>query len=254
MLEQHAADPASGPVKSAQRVIDIFELYARSKVPATLSAVASALAMPKSSCLALLKTLELNGYLYEVRPQIGYYPTRRWLDRAQVIAAHDPLIETIRPAMDDLRDRTGETVILGKPAGGRVMYIEVVESAETLRYTAVAGQFKPLHGTASGKAILAAMAEEERAAAIAGLVLAPLTPRTLTDPAALAHDIAQGIARGWQISRGENVADATAIASAMRLGGAVYVLVVAGPTPRIDARIAAIGDALAAACRTIERG
>ncbi|MBK8008837.1 MAG: helix-turn-helix domain-containing protein [Rhizobiales bacterium] len=44
-------------VKSAQRVVDIFELFAVQKKPVALSALASALRLPKSSCLALLKTL-----------------------------------------------------------------------------------------------------------------------------------------------------------------------------------------------------
>ena len=61
-----------------------------------------------------------------------------------------------------LSEETGETIILGKRAGDRVIYIEVVESSQTLRYAAVAGQFKPLHGTASGKALLAGMAPTER--------------------------------------------------------------------------------------------
>lgn len=241
------------PVKSAQRILDIFELYAKTGEPATLSSIASTLNMPKSSCLALLTTLASNGYLYEVRPQAGYYPTRRWLDKAQAISARDPLTEMINPVLTSLRDATGETLIFGKLSDNRILYIDVVESLQTLRYTAVAGQFKPLHGTASGKAALGALPAVERKAFIATLKLKALTGRTITDAAVLEREIEQGIARGWQVSHGENVADATAIAVPVLLMKEIFVLVVAGPTQRLEPKLQPIGERLRAARRAIEK-
>jgi len=243
---------AATPVKSAQRILEIFELYAARGEPATLTSIASALKMPKSSCLALLTTLASNGYLYEVR-QSGYYPTRRWLDKAQAITANDPLAEVIRPVLAGLREDTGETLIFGKLSDNRILYIEVVESWQTLRYTAVAGQFKPLHGTASGKAALSALPVVERTALIASLELSKVTSRTITDAAELERDIEQGIARGWHISQGENVADAAAVAVPVLLMKEVYVLVAAGPLPRMQPRLKAIGEMLRDARRKIEK-
>jgi DNA-binding IclR family transcriptional regulator len=231
-------------VKSAQRVVDIIEFYAERGEPATLTTIAAALKLPKSSCLALLTTLSTGGYLYEVRPQVGYYPTRRWLDKAQVISANDPLADRIHRHLTQLRNETGETLIFGKRAGDRVLYLEVVESRQTLRYTAVAGQFKPLHGTASGKALLSALPEPERRALIGKSRLKRLTQRTIVDPAALERDIRQGIARGWQLSQGENVSDATAIAVPISLMQEAFVLVVAGPSKRLRPNIKAIGERL----------
>lgn len=240
-------------VKSAQRVIDIFELYAARGEPATLTAVAAELKLPKSSCLALLTTLSERGYLYEVRPQAGYYPTRRWLDKARIISAKDPLADRILQHLTQLRDQTGETLIFGKRADDRVIYLEVVESLETLRYAAVAGQFKPLHGTASGKALLSAMSKSERQALIGKAKLKPLTPRTIVDRSALERDIEQGLARGWQVSQGENVADATAVAVPVWLMQEIFVLVVAGPSQRMQPRINVIGERLRKARIDIEK-
>jgi DNA-binding IclR family transcriptional regulator len=240
------------PVKSAQRILEIFELYAARGEPATLTSIASALKMPKSSCLALLTTLASNGYLYEVR-QSGYYPTRRWLDKAQAISANDPLAEMIRPVLAGLREDTGETLIFGKLSDERILYIEVVESWQTLRYTAVTGQFKPLHGTASGKAALSALPAVERKALIATLDLKKMTSRTVTDAVALERDIEQGIARGWQISRGENVADAAAVAVPVLLRKEIYVLVAAGPMQRMETKLKTVGERLCDARREIEK-
>ena len=110
-------------------MLEILDYFASTRAPATLSALSSALELPKSSCLALIATLHASGYLYEVKPGVGYYPTRRWLDRATGITASDPLATKMRPVMLALSEETGETIILGKRAGDRVIYIEVVELA-----------------------------------------------------------------------------------------------------------------------------
>lgn len=240
-------------VKSAQRILDIFELYASRPEPATLSSIASTLRMPKSSCLALLTTLASNGYIYEVRPQIGYYPTRRWLDKAQAISAHDPVVREVRPYLEALRDSTGETLILAKLVDRHILYIDVVESKQTLRYTAVAGQFKPLHGTASGRAALGALPREKREALLDIIDFVKLTPRTIVDRDALGRDIEEGTSRGWHVSRGENVADAAAIAISFVLMNEIFVLVVAGPTVRLEPNIETVGRELVSVRSSIEK-
>jgi DNA-binding IclR family transcriptional regulator len=71
-----------------------------------------------------------------------------------------------------------------------------------------------------------------------------LTARTIIDRGALERDIERGLARGWQVSRGENVADATAVAVPLRIMKEIFVLVVAGPSQRLEPKLAAIGDTL----------
>lgn len=239
-----AAAEVRKTVKSAQRVIDIIEHFVLTRTPATLSTLASALNLPKSSCLALLRTLEINGYIYEVMPQAGYYPTRRWLDKAQIIAASDPLIAKIRPIMTALAEETRETLIFGKRSDQRVMYIDVVEWPQTLRYTATAGQLKPLHGTASGKAILAGMKPDERDALLKRYKFQKLTPRTISNKALLTAEIQTGIRRGWHISLGENEPDTIAVAVPLVTANEVFVLGVAGFKTRMERKIAHIGAKL----------
>ena len=60
-------------VKTALRVIEIIETYAREK-RASLSELARLLDVPVSSCLALIRTLTGLGYLYETGRRQGYYP------------------------------------------------------------------------------------------------------------------------------------------------------------------------------------
>ncbi len=241
-------------VKSAKRILDIFELFARSPQPATLTDIAEALRLPKSSCLALLETLEASGYLYQVRPQAGYYPTRRWLEHAQVIAENDPVLQRVQPLMSLLRDETGETIIFGRRAGDRVLYLLIVESRQTIRYTARAGEFKPLHGSSSGKALLAALPPEERRELLRRLELTRFTPRTITRREELERELARGLARGWHSCTGEHVPDVIGVSTTLTVNDETYFIAVAGPIHRLEDRIEATGQALLRACGRLGAG
>jgi DNA-binding IclR family transcriptional regulator len=52
---------------------------------ATLAELADHFNWPRSGTFNLLTTLSEKGYLYELRPRAGYYPTRadRWRFRAK---------------------------------------------------------------------------------------------------------------------------------------------------------------------------
>jgi hypothetical protein len=62
-------------VKTALRVIEIIETFAREKRALPLSELARLLDVPVSSCLALIRTLTGLGYLYETGRRQGYYPS-----------------------------------------------------------------------------------------------------------------------------------------------------------------------------------
>ena len=65
-------------VKSAGRVLEIFEFFAHRHAPATVSEVAAALEFPLSSTSVLLKSLLTLGYLeYSARSR-EYQPTIRF--------------------------------------------------------------------------------------------------------------------------------------------------------------------------------
>src|SRR5207253_3326060 len=99
------------------------------------------------------------------------YPTRRFLEMAQEIAAHDPLATRILPALHELRDATNETIVLGALRDDHVVYLEVVESAQTIRYASRPGDTRNLHSTALGKAMLMSLPKFERERRLEELVL-----------------------------------------------------------------------------------
>ena len=238
-------------VKSAQRVLEILQMYAGYRQPATLTEISKTLHLPKSSCLALLQTLEENGYLYQLGPDGRYYPTGRWLSNAQAITSHDPVVMRIRPALESLRERTHETLLLAKRFETNALYLDVVESKQILRYTAEIGQMKSLHCSASGQALLGGMAPEDRNALIDQLKLDRVSASTITTRAALRRKVEAGVKCGWYFVVGEYHADTAAVAVPVRLNGDLYAIVLAAPRHRLENSIERSGKLLVAACRPL---
>jgi DNA-binding IclR family transcriptional regulator len=239
-------------VKSAERTVQILEAFATAGEPLGIAELARRLAIPVSACYGLIRTLELRGYLYELGLRKGWYPTLRWLQKAQAVAKHDPMLERVAPLLEELCTATGETVVLGKRTGSSVTYLNVVESGNSIRYSAQVGERKPLHSSSAGKALLGAMPLVERAALLGALRLTRVTPNTIVRREALEQDLAAGAKRGWYATRGENVPDVHALAAPARIYGESYAIVVAGPAHRIEGALKSHAAALLRTARAIE--
>jgi len=238
-------------VKTAGRTLDLFETFAKAQTPLSLSELARALNAPPSSCFNLIRALQARGYLYSVQPRRQLYPTRRLFDVASAIVAGEPWMARVEPVLTRLRDQTHETVILGKRQGDRVVYLHVIEGPQSIRYTARAGDLKPLHSSSIGKALLGALAPAEVAELLKQLPLERVTKTTIIDRNALLANLEGGRELGYFITRGENVADVMAIAATVRLGSDVYGIAVAGPIHRMEGDLTKHVSALTAACATI---
>lgn len=223
---------AGGP-SAVDRVIDIFEAFHRTQGPLSLTELAAAAHMPKSSCHVMVRTLTGRGYLYTTEQPRTLYPTQRMLGLAHDIAARDPLLEPVRPLLDELRDLTGETVILGKPHGGRVLYLHVTEGLHAIRYSARAGDLKPMHSSAIGKALLGAQSEADLHAWAAVHELVRITPTTITDADRLVAELSLSRQAGFFETRGENVADVWAVSAFLKVGRQTLAVAVAGPQHRM---------------------
>ncbi|OWT75483.1 MULTISPECIES: IclR family transcriptional regulator [unclassified Achromobacter] len=241
-------------VKTALRVIEIIEVFAREKRPLSLSELARLLDVPVSSCLALIRTLNELGYLYEVGRRNGYYPTSRLLAKAQLISKADPILERVYPSLAELRDATQETVVFAKlSTDRRVVYLEVLDSPHTIRYVAAAGEFRPVHANSLGKALLSLMSAEERRELLTKAPLERFNERTLVDLPAIEAELALSRERGWFRNLSESIDEVGAVAWPVTLGGERYAISVGAPVYRVEPNQAAYASILRAACAALER-
>jgi DNA-binding IclR family transcriptional regulator len=243
----------SSNVKTALRVIEIMEIYAREGRSLTLTELAKLLDAPVSSCLGLVRTLASLGYLYETGRRQGYYPTGRLLAIAQRIAKADPILERVYPVLEAVRNDTGETAVFGKlQDDGRVVYLAVVESQNAVRYAAMPGELRDPYTNSIGRALLGSLPEPKRDALLAQVTFPQRTPKTLASREALISELNKSAERGWYQNIGESILDLGAVAVPVALSGETYGISVAGPINRIVDRVEALAESLQAARRSLQ--
>lgn len=240
-------------VTAVERLLDIFEAFQAHQRPLSLTELAELAGLPKSTCHAIVGTLTARGYLYSLTRPRSLYPTKRMFDVARDIVAKDPFVERMTPVLERLRDTSRETVILGKRQADAVVYLQVVESTHSIRYSAKPGEIKPLHSSSIGKTMLGCMKDAELKAWLQAHPLSGVTPTTLTDPDALLADVQQGRRLGYFQTRGENVDDVWAVASSLVLNKETFAVAVAGPKHRMEATMAECARLLVAACSFLLR-
>lgn len=238
---------------AVDRVIDIFEAFRHAQRPLSLTELAATAHMPKSSCHAIVGTLIANGYLYTLAHPRALYPTQRLLDVAHDLVAGDPFLEHVLPRLEELRNASMETVLLGKREGDRVVYLQVLEGLHSIRYSAKPGDLKPLHSSAIGKALLGAQKETALRAWATEQSLPRITPATICDPERLVAEVLQSRQAGFFQTRGENVADVWAVAAFFSAGRETLAIGLAGPRHRMQDSMLACAQQLVTTCSLVAR-
>lgn len=151
--EDRGSEP-SGP-RSLTRVLGLFELLTQRPSGMSLAELNLALDSPKSSLLNLLRPLVNEGFLVHAGNSYRLGPAIFRL-AAGVMAAWDfpPLI---RPFMEELAQRTNETVMLGVlvPEAEAITYVEIIPSPHPIRYQIPVGTSRPLYASTAGRLLLA---------------------------------------------------------------------------------------------------
>ncbi len=207
------------------------------------SAIAQRVGLDKATVIRLLRTLADAGYVIQDEATRRYRLTGRILMLAHGANARLDLRSVARPHLTALRDALGETVHLGVMEDLRVVYVDKLEAANSIQLVSAVGQTMPLHSTALGKAMLAALPDEECEGTYARMELAPRTERTIRDLVVLREEIRQTRLRGYSTDDRENepfgeCVGAAIIAADRRPVGAISV---SGPHFRIHDRVEYFG-------------
>ena len=239
--------------RSALRPFDVLEAFRAAGQPLSLSEISRRAQIPLSTCHSVVRALEQRGFLYYLSGHEAY-PTRALWDLAREINSNDPTTKRFAPVLGALSSATNETVILGTRQDDKILYLLVVESTQTIRYSSTVGEFKPLHSSAIGKAVLGSMNEKDLDAWLSTHVLPRATHRTITESQEIKADLALSRARGCFITRGENVLDVMAVAAPIQLGSMIFGVAVAGPLNRMEQNITSISEKLLTCIQSLKQG
>ncbi len=216
------------------KALAIIEQLASEPRSFSAQEVAKGCAISRPTSYRLLSTLATGGYV-TVGPHGQYRLGTKFIVLSKHILNNLDWPSQARPILNDLAEQTQETVHLGLLDGGEVLYVDKVESPQSVRMVSTIGMRNPLHCTAMGKAMLAQMEPERRERLLAAQPLAARTAQTITELGLLEEHLQQVCSEGVAIDDEENESGIRCIAAPIvaRRGAVVGAVSISGPAYRL---------------------
>lgn len=204
--------------------------------PQRLSALARELGLGKSTAHLLLQTLRENGMVEFDGDTQTYRVGLRVFEIGATAVEQGGFGTRLVGAMEELARRCNESVSLGVLSAGSVLFVQRVESPEVLRADIRPGTRMPLHASASGKALLATMSDEEFERHLPETHLPASARLTLRERDALLAEMYLIRAQGYARQIDEFVDGIAAVATPIFDAGdrPLGALSIAGPVARFD--------------------
>ena len=262
------AQPAVRPEPAADldtvlgKAVTILRAFTVEDQSLTLAELVRRTGLPKATAHRVAGDLVANRLLDRV--PLGYRLSGGLFELGMRAAVERSLLELAMPFLQDLYERTHETVHLGVREGGDVVYVAKIGGHRQAPAPSRTGGRMPTHCTAIGKALLAYADETEQQEVLTG-PLERRTPHTIVAPGLLRRQLEGVLENGVAFEREESTPGLLCVAApVLDATGerAVAAISVTGPTSRFrpeshvaGVRAAAQGlSSVVARRRTLVRG
>ncbi|WLH10095.1 IclR family transcriptional regulator [Pseudomonas hefeiensis] len=195
------------------KTFDILEAIGLSTDGLDNQQLAAQLNLPRATLYRLLALLIERGMVRRDANNKCYRLGFRYLELVRGAWMEPDLIAAASFELRALRDLTGETTYLAIRDGDQVLSLERCDGAHSRRSAASMGQRKAMYCTGQGKAILSALADEERRELVKHMTLTALTPLTITDRNRLMTELDVTRVRGYAIDDEEIVLGVRCVAA-----------------------------------------
>jgi DNA-binding IclR family transcriptional regulator len=186
--------------KTLIKGLSLLEMLTRAGEPMSVTQLAERMGLFKSNAHRILQTLVHCGYVMQAADGRYTLSLRLWELGTAVLADMD-ISTAAKVHLRALAEDTGETVYLSVLDGTDIIYIDKIDSTNSVRAFMRLGGRAPAYCSATGKAMLAhSPAELVRAVA---RVIEHRTALTVADLDHLKQDLAATRRRGFAINIGE---------------------------------------------------
>ena len=181
----------------------VLEWLARQPEPSRVSEVARAFGMVRSNAHRTLQTLVACGWVEQDAQTSAYRASLKLFELGAMVDAASDLRSLLRPHLAALAQSTGETIHLAVLDGADIVYIDKFDSPlPVVAYSRIGGRASAAC-VASGKALLAALQEDEAALRSRLGELRAHTQNSLTRYEDLQRELQRTRARGTAENREE---------------------------------------------------
>jgi DNA-binding IclR family transcriptional regulator len=186
------------------KFMTVLQRIADAPTPPNVAALAAATGFPRPTVYRIVAALASEGLIAEgvdeatfaLGPRLINLASRSWEQSSVRVASAQVLAE--------LRDATRETVHLAVPSAQGMVYIDKLESPQTVRMASRIGTGVTLYSSSVGKAYLAALPPDVCEQLIAQIGFVRFTPNTITSCAKLRKEIKATQERGYSLDNEEN--------------------------------------------------
>ena len=243
-------------VESVLRALDILEVL-DVEGEAGVTEIAKKLAMEKSTVYRTINTLKARHYVSQDPATLKYANSYKLFEMGHNVARNTGLPKMAFRFMRRLAGTVKGAVNLAVRDGLKAVYIDKIESDETVKVCMKIGQGIPLHCTGLGKAFLAHMPERELRALLGPGPWERFTEFTVTGPEELLEDLALTRRRGYSVDDQEHLPGIVCVAAPVfnAKGETIAALSVAVPVMAHEekAPVAELGQAVCEAAEDFTR-
>ncbi|WP_285572698.1 IclR family transcriptional regulator [Actinoallomurus iriomotensis] len=219
---------------SVDNALRLLQLVGERKVIRVTEA-AEILGTARSTAHRLLAALLRHGFVVQDKPNGVYRPGPALTEIGAAAIGGIDIRRVARPVLEDLRERTQETISLSTLEGRDVRFIDCVESPRAVRVGSRTGVVLPANCTAGGKSLLAAMPPADLSRRYAGHDLPARTSSSVADWEDLLAELAEIRRTGYALNVEEGESGICAVGAAMRdlTGAPVAAIAAVIPSSRM---------------------
>ncbi len=184
-------------VLSLARGLRVIEAFDRQPQGLSIADIARATQLSRAAVRRLLITLELLGYI-EANGR-KYRLRHRVMHLGMSYLSSSSLATVSQPAVQKITDDLGESSSVCVLDGDEVLCVAGAVRRGLMSLDVSTGSRLPVHCTAAGRVLLAALSEEQLALHLERMNLKPLTAKTVVSRDALVRDIHRVRERGFSI-------------------------------------------------------
>lgn len=245
---------AGSVVKSADRVLDLFELLNQSASGLSHTEIADQLGIPKSSLTQLLTNLVRRGYIDFLPAEKVYQLGGRLDELARRKNRMRDLATLAQPSLEKLAKETRESAFFNVRSGDNAKLVAREIGPQALVTILGLGELIPLHATAAGRAILAFLPQRSQDDYMARARFETRTDKSVSSVSELRKRLDEVQRERLCVAEDELILGVTGIASPILTaeGEALGSLTISLPTVRFSAAIRRdVAAALTRECRLL---
>ncbi|TLP73391.1 IclR family transcriptional regulator [Pseudomonas nitroreducens] len=220
--------------QSLEKGLAVLRGFNASNRTMNLAEVAEAADITKSSAQRMIHTLEALGYVSKHPQTKRFQLTPQVMEIGYNYLAADTLVDVANPFLAELAQTTGETTNLTEPVRTDMLYVARFVGPKFIPIHLPIGSRIPMYCTASGRAFLSALSDDEVLELLQGSDLSSHTQYTRTSLEEILAEVAEIRRKGYAINSEELFLGDMAVAAPVRnsQGRPVASVHVVAPTSR----------------------